>query len=101
MGKKRGLDDKKIAVIIGVLYNNPDGIWLRRIAREAKMDDHTVARYVNSVLRPLVEDVSLAGENKAMLRVIRLKPFVIEKLAEGRNIQQILRIMQLLGQAGQ
>lgn len=100
MGRKRGFNERKIAAIVGILYANQDGIWIRRIAREAGMDNHTVAKYVDTVLKPLVEDVSLAGEKKTMLRVIRLKPFVIEKLAEGRNIQQILRILKLLNQAG-
>ena len=61
MGRKRGFDEKKIAAIVGILYNNPDGTWIRRIAREAGMDNHTVAKYVDTVLRALVEDVSLAG----------------------------------------
>lgn len=101
MGRKRGFDESKIAAIIGVLYSNPDGIWIRRIARETSMDNKTVSKYVDTVLKPLVEDVSLAGEKKPMLRVIRLKPFVIEKLAEGRNIQQILKVLRLMSKAGE
>ncbi len=98
MGRKRGFNEKKIAAIIEFLYSNPDGVWIRRIARETGMDHHTVTRYIDTLLRPLIEDVSLAGESKTMLRVVRLKSFVIEKLAEGRNVQQILKILKLINQ---
>lgn len=101
MGRKKGFDERKIAAIIGVLYSNPDGIWIRRIARETGIHHNTVSKYVDTALKPLVEDVSLAGANRSMLRVVRLKPFVVEKLAEGRNIQQILKILNLINQAGQ
>lgn len=101
MGRKKGFDERKIAAIIGILYANPDGIWIRRIAREANLDHKTVSKYIDTVLKPLVEDVSLTGEKRAMLRVIKLKPFVVEKLAEGRNIQQILKVLRLMSKAGE
>lgn len=101
MGRKRGFDDKKIGAIISALYSNPDGVWIRRIARETKLHPNTVSKYVDTALKPLLEDVSLAGEKRAMLRIIRLKPFVIEKLAEGRNLQQILKILKLMNNTGQ
>ena len=97
MGRKKGFDEKKIGAIIVALYNNPDGMWIRRLGKATSLHPSTVSRYVDTVLKPLIEDVSLAGENRAMLRIIRLKPFVTEKLAEGRNIQQIMRLMKLLG----
>ncbi|MBI2233372.1 MAG: hypothetical protein HYU56_05635 [Candidatus Aenigmarchaeota archaeon] len=101
MGRKKGFDEKKIAAIIEFLHTNQDGVWIRRIARETGMDNHTVTKYIDTLLRPLIEDVSLAGESKTMLRVVRLKPFVIEKLAEGRSVQQILKILKLINQPGE
>jgi len=96
MGRKKGFDNKKIVAIVGVLVKNPDGLWLRNIARETGLHPLTVSRYLDTILRPLIEDVSLRSEKKSILRVVKLKPFVFEKLQEGRNIQQILRLLRLM-----
>jgi len=96
MGRKKGFDKKKIGAIINVLVKNPDGIWIRQIARYARIHHSTVTKYVDTVLKPLVEDVSLGSSGKPLLRVIRLKPFVIERLGEGKSIDQVLKILQLI-----
>lgn len=96
VGRKKGFDEKKIGKIISVLAANPDGIWLRRIAKEAKISPSTATLYVEGILATLVEDTSL-GTGKPLLRVIRLKPFVLEKLQEGRDIRQIMKILRLMG----
>ena len=96
MGRKKGFDQKKIASIIGILAQNPDGLWLRRIAEEASMSPATISHYVRTVLAPLVEDESLGSSKKPIMRVIRLKPFVISNLQEGRNIRQIMRMLNLM-----
>ena len=96
MGRKKGLDSKKIIVLVSVLAQNTEGIWLRRLAREAKLSPATVNHYLNTALRPLVDDTSLGGEGKVLLKVIKLKPFVIEKLSEGRSIDDILKIIRLM-----
>ena len=82
MGRKKGFDKRKITSIIGVLANNPEGLWLRRIAEETKLHPSTVTKYIDTLLKPLVEDVSLGGTGKPLLRVIKLKPFVLERLHE-------------------
>ncbi len=96
MGRKKGFDNRKIVAIVGVLVNTPDGLWLRNIARKTGMHPLTVSRYLDTVLRPLIEEVSLRSEKKPILRVIKLKPVVFEKLQEGRNMQQILRLLKLM-----
>lgn len=96
MGRKKGFDNRKIVAIVGVLVNNPDGLWLRNIARETGLHPLTVSKYLDTILRPLVEETSLRSEKKPILRVIKLKPFVLEKLQEGRNIQQVLRLLRLM-----
>jgi len=97
MGRKKGLDDRKIMVIFSVLVNNPEGLWLRRMAKEAGLSPATVNHYINTVLKPLVDDVSLgSGESKPLLRVIKLKPFVFEKIQEGRDINEILKLLKLM-----
>jgi hypothetical protein len=96
MGRKKGFDKKKIGAIIGILARNPDGIWIRQIARYTKIHHSTVTKYVDTILKPLVEDVSLGSSGKPLLRVIRLKPFVLERLGEGKSIDQIMKILQLV-----
>lgn len=96
MGRKKGLDKNKIAAIINVLLANPDGIWLRRIAKQAKLSPATVAHYIDTALKPLVEDTSLGKTEKPLLRVIKLKPFVIERLEQGQDINQIMKVLDLM-----
>ena len=96
MGRKKGFDKNKITKIIEVLARNPDGIWIRRIAAELKLSPTTVTKYIDSILKPLIEDVSLGGSGKPLLRVIRLKPFVLERFHEGKSIEQIMKILRLM-----
>ena len=72
----------------------PDGIWIRKIAEETALHPTTVTKYLEGVLSPLVEDVSLAGRERPILRIVRLKTFVIERMREGKNIQEILRLFK-------
>jgi len=96
MGRKKGLDKNKIATILNVLLANPDGIWLRRIAEQAKLSPTTVSHYIGTVLKPLVDDTTLGNTEKPLLRVIKLKPFVIERLQEGQDINQIMKVLNLM-----
>jgi hypothetical protein len=100
MGRKKGLDKKKIGAIIGVLIENQDGIWLRRIAEETNLSPSTVSHYIETALRPLIEETSLGKTAKPLLRVIRLKPFVIERLQEGRDINQVMKVLDLMKKIG-
>ena len=100
MGRKKGFDKHKVVKIIEVLARNPDGIWIRRIAGELKLSPTTVTKYIDTVLKPLVEDVSLGGSGKPLLRVIRLKPFVLERLHEGKSIEQTMKILHLMNKIG-
>ena len=99
-GRPRGFDRRKIATIVTVLANNPDGIWLRRVADEAKLSPATVGFYADSVLAPLLEDSRLGKEGKPILRVLRLKPYVLERIQEGKSIDQVLKILGLMSKIG-
>ena len=44
-GRKPGLDPCKVGVIIEILANNPDGLWLRQIATRTRLHPSTVSRY--------------------------------------------------------
>ena len=96
MGRKKGLDNRKIALILGALARNPDGIWLRRIAKEAGITPATVGHYIDTVLKPLVDDTTLGEAGKPFLRVIKLKPFVLERLEHGQDIKQLMKTLNLL-----
>ena len=95
MGRKKGFDSKKIGSIVKVLLDNQDGIWISRIAEIAGLHPTTVTKYLEGPLAPLIEDNSL-GAGKPILRVIRLKPFVIDKLQQGQSFDQIMRFLRLM-----
>ena len=96
MGRKPGLDEKKIASIVSVLSRYPEGLWLRKLAEETGLTHATVAKYIGSALKPLVEDTSLGSGAKPLLRVIRLKPAVLEELQNGKDLQHIMKILHMM-----
>jgi len=96
MGRKKGFDEKKISSIVRALLAHPDGIWLRQIAKETQLSPATVAKYLDTVLKPLVEESSLGSTEKPLLRVVKLKPFVIERLQEGKRLAGIMKILRLV-----
>ena len=95
-GVTKGFDKEKIGKIIGILASNPDGIWIRQIARDTGIHHSTVTKYIDTLLQPMIEDVSLGGHGKPLLRVIRLKPFVLERLQEGKTIDQVMKLLHLM-----
>lgn len=96
MGRKKGFDDRKIALIVSVLIRNPDGIWLRRLALETDLSPTTVSTYLRSAINPLIEEATVGSGQKPLIRVIKLKPFVFERLEEGSNINQIMKFLRLM-----
>jgi hypothetical protein len=100
MGRKKGFDEKKIRTIVGVLVSHPEGLWLRRIAKETGYSPMTVSHYLETVLAPLIEDVSLGGEGKPLLRVVRLKAFVVERLGQGQDLRQIMKLLKMFSKVG-
>jgi len=97
MGRKPGLSSEKTGRILSILASNPNGFWLRELARSCKYSHATVARYIsNSSIRPLLDDEPVGRPDKPALRFIRLKPFVIERLQEGKSLDQILRMLRVI-----
>ena len=99
-GRPGGADPRKLALVVKILAENPDGIWLRRIARKAALHPTTVSIYIDTVLRPLVDDVSLGSDQKPIIRVIKLKASVVRRLEQGATLGQILQLSRLLRSAG-
>ncbi len=96
MGRKKGFDAKKISSIISILLKNQNGIWIREIGRQTSLHPTTVTKYIEGVLSSLVEDVSLGNTDKHLLRVIKLKPFVIERLEQGQSLDKIMKMLNLM-----
>jgi len=96
MGRKKGLDNRKVGSIISVLIVNPDGLWLRKLAEQTGLSPATVAHYVDTALKPLIEETTLGNVEKPLLRVIRLKALVLEKLQEGKGINDVMKIIDLI-----
>ena len=102
MGRKPGLNGEKIGRIISILAANTDGLWLRELARKCGFTHATVSRYVTSPpLKALILDDSVGKPDKPALRLIRLKPFVIERLQQGQDINQIVKFTKLMNKFGQ
>lgn len=95
MGRRPGLDERKVLAIVQVLLNHRDGVWLRQLAKETSLSPSTVARYLDTILRPLVDENSL-GTGKPLLRVVKLRPFVIERLEAGQTLTEAMRVVRLL-----
>jgi len=60
--------DDKIKKILKVLRDNPEGLWVRELARKSNLDKSTVGRYAEKGLADKVE-WNYSGRNK----VLRLK----------------------------
>ena len=100
MGRKPGFDQKKAENIVKVLAQHPDGVWVRRIAEEAALHPTTVTKYLEGILSPLIEDVSLAGRERPILRIVRLKTYVVERLQEGKTAEEILKLLKYFATSG-
>ena len=94
-GRKPGFDGKKISAIVKCLADSPDGMWIRKIAQITGLHPSTITAYVDGPLRPLVE-ISTLGESRPILKVVRLKTAVLERLQEGQNLAQILKTFALM-----
>jgi DNA-binding IclR family transcriptional regulator len=97
MGRKPGFDTAKINVIITALYENQEGLWIRRLAKVTGLHPSTVTKYVEGAISSLV-DVRVLGE-KPMLKVVSLKPIVLQKLEEGQKIGDILKYLKMINRA--
>jgi DNA-binding IclR family transcriptional regulator len=97
MSRPKGESPTKIASILGILAKYPEGVWIRKLAREANMHPTTATKYVEGSLKAMIE-VSSLGE-KPLLKVVRLKPSVFQRLEEGMSLSQIMRVFSAIQQA--
>lgn len=99
-GRPCGPDINKIAAILKVLAEHPDGLWLREVARKANVNPMTVSNYANTVLRPFLEDISIGSDEKPILRVLKLKAWVIDKIEKGASLGELMKFSEILKRVG-
>lgn len=69
---RKGPDLEKIKLIREVLKKNPQGLWVREIARRTKLDKSTVSIYLAKYMNDEVEETfpKVKGE---LIKVFKLK----------------------------
>lgn len=75
-GRPKGPDINKIALILRVLKQYPDGLWLRNIAKVTKLPPSTLAYYVNRYFNVFIDSLGFSNPETDKfigLRIIRLK----------------------------
>lgn len=71
MGRKSGPDELKLEKIRGILKKNPQGLWVREIARKTGLDKSTVSIYLSKYMVNEIEVVFPVGGQ--LIRIVRLK----------------------------
>ena len=97
MPRPKGYNPQKIVKIVSILAKYEEGVWIRKIAAEAGMHPSTVSRYVGGMLASVIIVSELGPEDKKpIMRIVRLKPEVLERLRQGDTIKRVLRFAGLL-----
>jgi predicted transcriptional regulator len=58
---RRGFDNEKVRKIKRVLVENPQGLWVREIARKSGLDKSTVSIYLSKYMKDDVSVISISG----------------------------------------
>lgn len=65
MQRESAADEKKLNALLRVLRAHPEGLWVRELARQARLDKSTVSRYLEKYLGNSVS-VQFWGRNKVI-----------------------------------
>jgi hypothetical protein len=77
--KKRGrpefIDINKVNSILEILYQYPDGVWIRQISRATKLPLSTVHYYLRQYFEPFIENIGFKNPEGRYIgfRLVRLK----------------------------
>lgn len=63
------IDKTKIRIIRQTLKENPDGLWIRELARKSGLDKSTVSRYLNTIMKNEIEVININN----LVKIVRLK----------------------------
>ena len=66
---RKGYDKEKVEKIKKILKENPQGLWVREIARKIGLDKSTVSIYLNKYIKDEVEVLSISG----LVKIYKLK----------------------------
>jgi len=66
---KKGFDKKKIEKIRKILGENPQGLWVRELARKTGLDKSTVSIYLSKHIKREVDVISISG----LVKIYKLK----------------------------
>ena len=66
---KKGPDPKKVNKILNILKKNPEGLWVREIAKRAGLDKSTVSIYLSKHLKKDVSTQSISG----LVKIYKIK----------------------------
>ncbi len=89
--------DRRIAIrLLKVLLEHPEGIWLSKLAKESRVAVSTTSHYLDHHLSALVEETRI-GEEKSVIRIVRLKSQIYEKCCKSSNpIRDLLRTIDII-----
>ena len=100
MPRPSGYNSTTTADLLRVLVKAPDGLWIRRLAKQADLHPSTVSRYLAGPLKPFVDTSPLGSPNsKPLLVVVRLKSVVLQRLEEGASLADVIRLLSLMEEA--
>jgi len=66
---KKGFDKGKTEKIRRILKENPQGLWVREIARKTGLDKSTVSIYLRKYMKNEVKAMSISG----LVKIYKLK----------------------------
>lgn len=71
MPRRKGPDLEKIKLIRKVLIENPNGLWVREIARKTGLDKSLVSRYLAEYMDEEIEEIyPIKGK---LMKIVKLK----------------------------
>lgn len=96
----RKTNTKSIERIIEVLLRFPQGIWLRRLSKEANIPPSTLHYYLSHQLSQLTQSTGAKGEDGRYfgIRVIKLKHGVLKRLNSGESVEKLIKESKTLSQ---
>lgn len=97
-GRPAGPDMDKIRRIINVLLNNPEGIWIRGLAKQTKLPLSTVHYYLENHLNDFITNIGAQDEEGKYfgVRLVKLKKGVKSHMENGTSLKKLMKTRQIL-----